>query len=124
MARPSLYDPKYIDVIDEYLATTGREATTLPTREGFAKYIGVHRDTLNEWEHNYPDFKKALLEVDSEQKQQLMNDGLYGGKEINPAVAIFLMKVNHNMVEKNALDLTSQGEKIESPVLFIPKEED
>lgn len=117
--KPTTYKPEYIEEVDEYLNTAGREQTTLPTRVGFAKFIGVHRSTVNEWEHLHPKFKKALEEIDAEQKEQLMNDGMYGGKEINSTMAIFLLKVNHNMIEKSAMDVTSEGKKLEAPHIVI-----
>jgi len=46
-----------------------------------------------------------------------MNDGLYGGKEVNSTMAIFLLKANHGLIEKSALDLTTDGEKLEGLVI-------
>ena len=49
---------------------------------------------------------------------KLINDGLYGGKEVNSIMAIFLLKANHGMIDSTNVDLTSKGEKIkESPIL-------
>lgn len=36
---------------------------------------------------------------------------------INCAMAIFLLKVNHGMVEKSQTDITTQGEKLPMPIL-------
>lgn len=99
MAGKTTYDELVIRLVDEYLATTGREQTTLPKRESFARYIGVHRDTVNKWENENPEFKKALTFIDDSQKEQLMDDGMYGGKEVNSPMAIFLLKANHGMIE-------------------------
>lgn len=123
MSKPSLYNPSYIEKIEEYLATTGREQTELPTREGFAKLLGVHRDTVNEWEHNNPEFKEALKKIDDYQKVQLMNDGLYGGKEVNSTMAIFLLKANHNMVETSHTDITTNGKDI-APMVVLDTKQD
>lgn len=97
--RPTKYDPAFINQIDEYIATTGKEQMTLPKREGFARYIGINIDTLVEWCKIHPEFSVAIKKIDELQKENLMDDGLYGGKEVNSTMAIFLLKVNHGMVE-------------------------
>lgn len=106
--QPTKYKPEYIEAIGEYLLTVGRENMELPTREGFAHRIGVNGDTLVEWEKHWPDFSAAIKAgIDENQKKQLMNDGLYGGKEVNSTMAIFLLKVNHDMIEKTAVDINA-----------------
>lgn len=99
VGRPTKYDPFYIGLIDEYISTTGKEQMTLPKREGYAKYAHINLDTIVEWEKIHPDFSVAINRLDQAQKEQLMDDGLYGGKEVNSTMAIFLLKVNHGMIE-------------------------
>lgn len=119
VGRPSKYDPIFIKKVDEYLATTGREQTELPTREGFSLYIDVNDETLIEWEKKYPDFSATVKRLDSLQKNQLINDGLYGGKEVNSSMAIFLLKANHNMIETEKKLLgNADGSKLESLVII------
>jgi hypothetical protein len=108
MARPSSYNQKVISKIDEYLGTVGRLQTKLPTRYGFAKFIGVNGDTLVEWEKKDKEFSAAIKKIDNEQKEQLMDDGLYGGKECNVGMAIFLLKANHGMIETERRELVGK----------------
>jgi hypothetical protein len=115
VGRPTKYDPKFIDKIDEYLATTGREQTELPTIEGFALYIDVSRDSIYEWMKEYKEFSDTIKKLEDKQKNQLINDGLYGGKEVNPGMAIFLLKANHKLIETSHTDITSGGQPI--PIL-------
>lgn len=100
VGRPSKYSPDVIGKIDEYIATTGKEQMTLPTLEGFSLFLDVNKQTLLNWMKQYPDFLGAIKKIEDLQKTQLMNDGMYGGKEINSAMAIFLLKVNHGMNEQ------------------------
>jgi len=117
MARPSLYDPKrdYGKLANDYLEMCGREQTKLPILTEFCReYIGVNEDTVNKW---LKDKKKkkligAVKKVRSAQKEQLMNDGMYGGKEVNSTMAIFLLKVNHGMVETEKRILEGSGVNI------------
>jgi hypothetical protein len=123
--RPSEYKEEYCKTIEEYLRLCGREQTELPTVEGFAAFIGVDADTIGNWayekvkdkngeetsEYLRPKFFGAIKILKDKQKNQLMNDGLYGGKDVNATMAIFLLKVNHGMVETSHTDITTAGEK-------------
>jgi len=96
--RPTKYDQQItIAKIEEYLITTGREQTELPTVEGLADYLDVTSETIRQWSKTYPDFSLTLKKLVDKQKIQLMNDGMYGGKEVNAAMAIFLLKANHGL---------------------------
>lgn len=98
--RPTKYIPETIfPLIEEYISSCSKEQMELPTIEGLALKIGVIPETILEWGKKYPEFSDAIKKILAQQKLQLMNDGMYGGKEINPAMAIFLLKVNHGMRE-------------------------
>jgi len=71
----------------------------LPTIEGLAIHLNVTSDTIRQWAKKYKEFSLTIKGIADKQKEQLMNDGMYGGKEINQAMAIFLLKVNHGMKE-------------------------
>ena len=107
--RPSEYRPEFIKVAYDYMERCGREATELPTIEGLSLEIGCDNETLLLWGKDHPEFSDALKALKAKQKSQLMNDGLYGGKEVNSPMAIFLLKANHGMIETNALDLNAKG---------------
>jgi hypothetical protein len=97
--RPTKYDSIFINKVSEYISTTGREQTELPTKEGFCQYIGINTDTLWEWCKENKELSDAIKNLEERQKNQLINDGMYGGKEVNSTMAIFLLKANHNMIE-------------------------
>jgi hypothetical protein len=118
--RPTIYKDIYIDKIPEYIKTcTGREQTELPTVEGFADYIDVDTDTINNWcdakdekeELKHPEFFGAIKRLKDRQKNQLMNDGMYGGKEVNAGMAIFLLKANHGLIETGRTELVGKDGK-------------
>ncbi len=98
MGRPTKYIPTIIHPkINEYLSTCGREQTQLPTIEGLAIYLNVNTSTIFQWNKTYPDFSKYLKKIADSQKEQLINDGMYGGKEVNASMAIFLLKAIHGL---------------------------
>ena len=118
--RPTKYKPEIIyPKIEEYISQCGREQTTLPTIEGLALYLGVNPDTLFEWDKRYPEFSETLKRILALQKKQLIDDGLYGGKEVNATMAIFLLKVNHGMREEPQFQINQQFNSSEMKVNFI-----
>lgn len=98
--RPTKYIPAIIfPKIGEYLSMCGREQTSLPSVEGLAIFLDINPDTLYEWAKKHKEISEYLKKVATKQKQQLMDDGLYGGKEVNAGMAIFLLKAIHRMNE-------------------------
>lgn len=124
VGRPSKYDDRFVKEVDRYINTTGKEYMEIPTKEGFALWIGVDDDTLDNWANAkdengkllHKDFFGALKKLMQKQKVQLINDGIYGGKEVNSTIVKLLLQNNHGMREKIDSDVTSGGEKL-SPVL-------
>lgn len=96
---PTKFSPDVYDKVEEYLRTTGREQTSLPTIEGLAEYLDVDSDTIRNWSKEHKQFFVTIKKLVEKQKKQLMDDGMYGGKEVNAAMAIFLLKANHGLKE-------------------------
>ena len=113
--RPTLYDPSFYHEAVEYLKSTGKENMELPTIEGFAHWLRVHRDTLYEWAKKYPEFSDTLKEIEQLQKIQLINDGIYGGKEVNATIVKLLLQNNHGMKERS--DFTTNDKDLPQPLL-------
>lgn len=125
--RPTKYNPEMIGKIEEYLKKCD-EDNELPMIEDVALLLDINDDTVVSWENavypedyedesmrgqlKFPEFSATIKRVKMKQKKKLMKDGLYGGKEVNSTMAIFLLKANHNMVETMFADITSKGEKI------------
>lgn len=117
--RPTKYKDEYVEMVDKYLATTGLEQMNLATKEDFALLIGVDEDTLNNWAnaHDYkqelihPEFFGALRKLMLTQRRQLINIGIFGGKEINATIIKLMLQNNHGMKERQ--DVTTDGDKIQ-----------
>jgi hypothetical protein len=108
--RPTKYLPQIIlPKVEEYLKSCGTEQMQLPTIEGLSLKLDVNDDTIVEWGKKYPEFSVTIKKILAKQKTQLMNDGMYGGKEVNPAMAIFLLKVNHGMNTPTTLQQFNVG---------------
>jgi len=100
--RPTKYLKSVINPkIEEYLALCGRDQTRLPSIEGLADHLGVISETIRDWVVLYPDFSANIKRIAGKQKEQLMNDGMYGGREVNASMAIFLLKAIHGLKEND-----------------------
>lgn len=114
VGRPTKYDPSLVDEVFRYLETTGKEQMHLPKIESFALYIGVHKDTLYEWAKKYPKFSDALGIILQRQAEQLIDDGIYGGKEVNSTIVKLLLQNNHGMKERQ--DHTTNDKPLPTPI--------
>lgn len=119
--RKTKYKPIFVEKVDEYIEKTKETGKELPTREGFALFIGVVDNTLDNWEGSkdeegnllYPGFLRALRKLEMTQKTQLVNDGLYNGA--NSTIAKLLLMNNHGMKERN--DQTTNDKDLPAPIL-------
>lgn len=118
--RPTKYEERFVNELDNYLTTTGKEQMSLPTIQGFALWIGVNDDTLNEWGKIYPEFSATLKRLKHLQAKQLIDDGIYGGKEVNATIIKLLLQNNHGMKER--VDQTSNDKTIEGFNYLTPNE--
>ena len=113
--RPTKYNLQVFTKIEKYMSMCGKENMSLPSIEGLANYLDITSETIRQWAKKYPAFSLTIKKIADKQKQQLMDDGMYGGKEINAAMAIFLLKVNHGMKDGNmtGVRVTKDDMKIE-----------
>lgn len=107
--RPTKYKPEFIQEVDNYLASV--DQTHLPKLVSFALRIGVNDDTLTEWEKKYPEFSVALDKIRSRQHEQLIDDGIYGGKEVNATIVKLLLQNNFKYIETERKELVGKDNK-------------
>lgn len=110
--RPTKYNPSMVQIVRDYITECNSNQMRLPKRVDVAIRLGIDDETIIEWEKRHPEFYAAIKEVDRLQKGQLMDDGMYGGKEVNSTMAIFLLKANHGMVETSKLEVDGQIKQI------------
>lgn len=146
MARPTKLTTELIEKAKGYLPTcidtpvyTDKGAMTyvnvnLPCKVGLALYLGINKDTIEEWckvEVNEinptniidvsnrmelaQEFSVIVKEVMSEQEKRLINNGL-GGLYKEKTNSMLLSKHGY-ATDKTETDITSGGEKIGSTIL-------
>jgi hypothetical protein len=115
--RPTKRTPKLYKLAEAYLASCVDEERILegkshytvindvkiPSIEGLALALGVHRDTLYEWEKEDARISDILTRLRAEQAERLLNNGLAG--KYNPIIAK-LMLSKHGYIEKTQSDTT------------------
>lgn len=116
VGRPSKYRKEYCKEVDKYLATTGGANMELPMVEGYAIRLGVSTRALYRWAKKHKEFRRTLGRIKLYQKIQLVNDGIYGGKEVNSTIVKLLLQNNHGMKERQ--DVTSDNEKLDGLVII------
>lgn len=108
--QPTKYKPEYCQQLIDYFSIepldivqdteindpdgSKRISRRLPQRfpwfEGFARKIGVHRNTLKNWCNEHPEFAKAYETAKDLQREFLVDIGLSGAT--SASFAIFTMK--------------------------------
>jgi len=127
MGRPTKLTQELIDKTATYLSTckddivhTDKGALTyvnvdLPTLEGLALYLGIHKETIQDWTRDAKgddmksQFSVFVKDILQEQGKRLINKGL-GGLYQAKIAGMLLSK--HGYVERSETDITSKGEKI------------
>jgi hypothetical protein len=89
-------------------------AALLPTIERLALTLGVHRDTLQEWEKVSPEFSVILERLRASQADKLLQNGL--ANRWNSTITKLVLS-KHGYVEKQATDLTTNGKELPAPIL-------
>ena len=104
--RPSKYSAKTPKKVRDYIMMC-LEKEKFPTIEGLAAYLSVGTRTLHDWQTKYDEFPPAIEILKDTQRELLINNGLTGG--YNTRFAMFLLKANHGMTEKDPLITATQN---------------
>jgi hypothetical protein len=129
--RPTTYSEEMLEKAKEYLASCedveierGQGQRTeytlnvkLPTVQGLAVYLKVSRDTIYEWASKHPEFSDTIEQINAEQADKLINQGLAGN--YNPTIAKLMLSSNHGMREKS--DVTTDGKEMPVPIFNLSK---
>jgi hypothetical protein len=123
LGRPTLLTPellekakKFLDLYQDTNDETGKVNVKFPSLGALARYLKVSRDTIHEWSKHNEAFSDIYNEIMAEQEQRLINNGLAG--KYQPAItALILSKHGY----KKESDITTGGEKINMPTIFLPQ---
>lgn len=135
--RPTKYSPQVLIKTQEYLdncqdeyfdyhKTQGATSNTyerkikvkLPTVEGLALFLKVHRDTVQEWGKQHPPFSVALAKLKEMQLERLIAGGLSG--DYNPMITKLVLSANHGMKER--VDNTTDDKPMPQPIINVHRD--
>ena len=100
IGRPSKYNEQLQKKADQYV-DKHEMIDDLITIEGLALELKINTDTVNEWKKIHDDFSATVKRIKAIQKNALMKKGLQN--EWNPTMAIFLLKANHGLIDRQVV---------------------
>jgi len=106
--RPTKYKPEFCD-LSKYLAHCKAKGE-LPSKCGYAVYLGVAEQTVDNWGKKSKEFLGSLGILLTISKQTLINKGLKG--TYSSTIAKLILSSDHGMKERT--DQTSGDKPIES----------
>lgn len=108
--RPTKYDDGILKKVDEYLKRHKSYGDIIPSVAGLACVLDVTKKTLYNWADKNKEFLHALERIAQKQEKLCLSGGLSG--DFNSTITKLLLG-NHGYHEKQDLDHTTKGEKIE-----------
>lgn len=86
---------------EKFTKYENRLKVKLPTIEGLALYLKVHRDTIYAWEKEHKEFSDIIGSLRAKQVESLINNGLSGN--YNPTIAKVLL-AKHGYRDSQEID--------------------
>lgn len=114
MARPTKYRKEIPEQVDRYVAEC-KEKKTIPWLEEIAYIFGIHKETVQAWQKKHEEFSVSCKKLLTQQELALKIVGLKKGG----AMAIFLLKANHNYIETERIQHEGKVE-VEVVRLHLP----
>jgi hypothetical protein len=93
--RPTKYTPDMVDRLEGYMRNCSDE---LPSKSGFAIFVGVHVNTMDNWGRRCPEFLWALRRLHTLQEMEFLNKGLIG--EYDSTICKLILSRNHGYRER------------------------
>lgn len=120
--RPTKYNKNMLQTAYDYYNTALDDEAMFPSVDDLSLRLGIDDDTVVEWAKVKPEFSAAVKRIKALQKLRLQASGLTN--KVNPTMAIFLLKVNHGLIETSRNEHTgAEGGPIETNTLtYMPKQ--
>lgn len=92
---------------DGYTKYEERLVVKIPTIEGLARYLKIHRSTLYAWQKEKPEFSDIIEELQQKQVERLLSNGLSG--TYNSTIAKVLL-TKHGYTDRTEVKNEHSGE--------------
>ena len=117
MARPTKYSQEIVDKARAYITDYEMYGDMIPSIEGMAEVLGLHRDTLYDWaRQESKEFSDILGRCMQVQQKTLVNKGL--NNTFNSAITKLVLG-KHGFHDKMDQDLTSSDKSMQPNVIEL-----
>jgi len=93
--RPTKYSEAILDKTRQYIEGLSDSEDVVPSYAGLALYLGVNKDTIQDWrkQEDKQEFSVLLKSINTMQEQVLLNNGLTGA--FNPHITKAILAKHH-----------------------------
>ena len=117
MARPTKYSKEIVEKARAYIIDYEMYGDMIPSIEGMAEHLGLHRDTLYDWaRQDSKEFSDILGRCMQVQQKTLVNKGL--NNTFNSAITKLVLG-KHGFHDKMDQDLTSSDKSMQPNVIEL-----
>jgi len=116
MARPTKYSEELLDIARDYLKNFRKHGDFVPSVEGLADTLDIHRDTVYDWKDKYDEFSDIYKKVLTKQARGLINGGL--SNEFN-ASTTKMMLTKHGYSDRIETDISSSDGSMKPTVIEL-----
>jgi len=117
MARPTKYSQEIVDKARAYITDFEKYDDMIPSIEGMAEHLGLHRDTLYDWaKQESKEFSDILGRCMQVQQKTLINKGL--SNTFNASITKLVLG-KHGFHDKMDQDLTSSDRSMQPNVIEL-----
>ena len=117
MARPTKYSKEIVEKARAYITDYEMYGDMIPSIEGMAEHLGLHRDTLYDWaKQKDKGFSDILRLTIQNQERTLLNKGL--NNTFNSAITKLVLG-KHGYHDKMEQDITSSDESMKPTVIQL-----
>ena len=117
MARPTKWNKEIEEKAQAYINDYEMYGDMIPSIEGMAEHLGLHRDTLYDWaKHKDKGFSDILRLTIQNQERTLINNGL--NNTFNSAITKLVLG-KHGYHDKMEQDITSSDESMKPTVIQL-----
>ena len=117
MARPTKYSQEMVDKSYEYINDYEIHGDMIPSIEGLAEVLELHRDTLYDWaKQDSKEFSDILGMLIQKQQKVLINNGL--SNTFNSAITKLVLG-KHGFHDKMEQDISSKDGSMKPTVIRL-----
>ena len=122
MARPTKYSKEIVEKAIAYINDYEMYGDMIPSIEGMAEHLGLHRDTLYDWaRQESKEFSDILGRCMQVQQKTLVNKGL--NNTFNSAITKLVLG-KHGYHDKMEQDITSSDESMKPTIIQLTTKKD